>query len=215
MASSIVDLAVLGKLFEEHRPKLLAMVRRRLDPALAPRIDAEDVLSEAFLTARRKWDAFKAQSDFSGYAWLYCIVRDCLIDAWRRETRGCRNLGREMPWPEQTSVQLGLGLVGGGTSPSAEAVREELRRQMRDALERLRPHDREILWMRHYDQLTFGEAAAVLGLTETAATVRYVRALKRLRTSPENFHREISGFPVGPSGGDPRGLTARGGCIQL
>src|SRR5438874_6337274 len=89
--SSVVDMALLGKLFEEHQPKLLAMIQRRLDPSLAARISPEDILSDAFLEARRKWPAFKAQPALTPYAWLYGIVRDCLIQAWRRENRSCRS----------------------------------------------------------------------------------------------------------------------------
>src|SRR5712692_10259884 len=89
--ASVTYIAMLGKLFEQHQPKLLAMVRRRLDPALAARISPEDILSDAFLEARRKWSTFKARSALTPYAWLYRIVRDCLIEAWRRESRACRN----------------------------------------------------------------------------------------------------------------------------
>src|SRR5262249_51915503 len=90
LPSSVADMARLGKLYEEHQPRLLAMIRRRLDPALAARISPEDVLSNAFLKARRKWAAFNAQSALTPYAWLYRIVRDSLIEAWRRENRaGC------------------------------------------------------------------------------------------------------------------------------
>ena len=87
--SSLVDMAVLGQLLEEHRPRLLVMVRRRLDPALASRVDAEEIVNEGFFLARRKWQRFKEQDTLSTYAWLYGIVRDCLIETWRRETRGC------------------------------------------------------------------------------------------------------------------------------
>ncbi len=181
MPPSITDLALLGRLFEEHRPQLLAMVQRRMDPALAARVGAEDILGEAFLQARRRWGRFRQQTELTAYAWLYRITLDCLIEAWRRETRAGRDLHRQMPWPEASSVQLGLGLVCPGTSPSERAGREELRQQVRQAVELLRESDREILWMRHFDQLTFPEAARVLGISESAATLRYVRALERLK----------------------------------
>lgn len=71
-ASSLADLAALGQLFEDHRPRLLAMVQRRLDPALAARVTAEDVLSEAFLQARRRWPQFRAGSAMTPYAWWCC-----------------------------------------------------------------------------------------------------------------------------------------------
>jgi RNA polymerase sigma-70 factor (ECF subfamily) len=180
-SSTVVDLAILGRLFEEHRPKLLAMVRRRIDPALAGRIDAEGVVSEAFLAARRQWPGFEERSAASTYAWLYRIVRHCLIDAWRRETRERCDAHREMPWPDQSSVQLGLGLVGSASSPSEAAMHVEQAECVRQALALLKESDREILWLRHNDNLSFPEAAYVLDIKESAATLRYWRALKRFK----------------------------------
>ena len=181
LPSTVVDLAILGRLFEEHRPKLLAMVRRRLDPALAGRIDAEGVVNEAFLVARRKWAGFEERSAASTYAWLYRLTRDCLIDAWRRETRDGRDARRDMPWPDRSSVQMVLRLVGSASSPSDAAIRAEQAERVRQALALLKEADREILWLRHNDDLTFPEAAYVLGIAESAATLRYWRALKRFK----------------------------------
>ena len=124
---AMADVAELGKLLMEHRARLLAMLQRRIDPALAVRLDPEDVLSEAFLLARAKWDRYCQQRRLTPYAWLYRIALDCLFEAWRRETRACRDQRRDMPWPERSSIQLGLGLGAGDTSPSEAAIREELR----------------------------------------------------------------------------------------
>jgi RNA polymerase sigma-70 factor (ECF subfamily) len=188
--SSVADVALLGKLFEQHQPKLLATVRRRLDPALAARLSAEDVLSDAFLEARRKWPAFKAQSALAPYPWLYRVVLDCLIQAWRRETRACRDPERELPWPERSSLQLVLGLVGSGSTPSDHVAQADLRQQVAETLKLLKDKDREVLWMRHHDDLSFPEVAAALGIAETAARVRYVRALERLRALWLRLHPE-------------------------
>jgi RNA polymerase sigma-70 factor (ECF subfamily) len=126
------------------------------------------------------------------YAWLYRIVMDCLIEAWRRETRARRDPDREMPWPERSSVQLALSLMSPGTTPSAAAARQEVQQRVRQTLQMLGPRDQEILWMRHYDDLTFKEAAAVLGIKESAANLRYVRALRRLKDLWQKLH-ESSG----------------------
>jgi RNA polymerase sigma-70 factor (ECF subfamily) len=157
------------------------MLRRRIDPALASRIDAEDILNMAYIQARRRWEGFKAAPDFQPYPWLYRIALDCLIETWRRETRECRDPRAEMPWPEHSSIQMGLGLIHPGTSPSDAAKREELRRHVKQVLDILPEKDREILRMRHEDGLTHAETGQVLGITENAATVRYVRALQRLK----------------------------------
>lgn len=106
---------------------------------------------------------------------------DCLIEAWRRETRGRRDLHRDLPWPEGSSLQLGLSLMHPGTSPASALSREELRERMGQTLRLLKDKDKQILWMRHYDGLSFQDIALVLEVTENAATVRYVRALRRLK----------------------------------
>ena len=100
-------------------------------------------------------------SGMSAYAWLYGIARDCLIDAWRRETReGARPTHREMPWPEQSSVQLGLSLAGTGTTPTEAVVREELRQQICRALDMLARPTEKILWIRDVDSISFRDVAA-------------------------------------------------------
>src|SRR5438128_856955 len=109
-SSSVGEIAALAQVFEEHRPRLLAMVRRRIDPAIAARIEPEDILQEAFIRAVAKWPG--PDPAMPVYAWLYGIARDCLIDAWRGANAAGRSIQREVPWPEQTSIQLGLGLVG-------------------------------------------------------------------------------------------------------
>jgi RNA polymerase sigma-70 factor, ECF subfamily len=179
-SSTVLDLAILGKVLEEHRSRLVAAVRRRIDPVLAGRIDPEDVVNSAFELARRKWPKFEERSAASTYAWLYRIVRDRLIDVWRHETRAGRDPRVEMPWPDDSSLQLGLGLVSPGTSPSEAAIREELRERVRRVMSMLKEKDQEILWMRHFDELSYKEIAAVLDIAVNTAEQRYHRALGRL-----------------------------------
>jgi RNA polymerase sigma-70 factor, ECF subfamily len=178
--SSVSELAALAKLFDEHRERLLAMVRRRIDPTLATRFDPEEVLTEAFLRAGTKWAEFDPAA-MSTYTWLYRIALDCLIEAWRKANSAGRSIQREVPWPDRSSVQLGLGLVGSTTSPSEAFARAELRERIAWAVQQLKPDDRDILGMRHFDELTYQEAATVLGITPDAAMQRYVRALRRLK----------------------------------
>jgi RNA polymerase sigma-70 factor, ECF subfamily len=189
---SVTEMALLGQLWEEYRPRLLAMLVRRIDPTLAVRVGPEEVLSETFIDAGRGWRGFQAQSALSAYAWLFCLARDRLIETWRRETRACRDLRRDLPWPEQSSVALGFSLIARHTGPSEAVVRSELRERMNQALAVLKDSYREVLWMRHYEQLSFAEIGQVLGVTENTATVRYVRALKRLRECWATMHGEAS-----------------------
>jgi RNA polymerase sigma-70 factor (ECF subfamily) len=194
-SSSVGDMAAVGRVFQEHRPKLLAMLQRRIDPKLVVRIEAEEVLTEAFIEARRKWPTFREQSALTPYAWLYRIALDCLIEAWRRESRACRNYRQDMPLPEATSVQLALGLVSPGTNPAEAAAREELCRRVRQVMSLLKDKDREVLWMRHFDELSYREIAAVLGVEVNTAEQRYHRALGRLSDLWQQLHSDTGSAP--------------------
>jgi RNA polymerase sigma-70 factor (ECF subfamily) len=176
-----VERAELERLLEQHRSCFVAVVSRRINPSLTARLDAEDVVNDAYVRACERWAEVRDRPDFSPFAWLYQLVRDCLAEAWRRETRDCRDLRAQMPWPDSSSVEIGLGLVGSGTTPSAAAQRADIQERMREALSHLTEADREILFLRHFDGLTHVEAAAVLGIGVSAANLRYLRALERLR----------------------------------
>src|SRR5262245_42392965 len=180
LPSSVAELAALGQLLEEHRPRLLAMLRRRLDPKLNPRLDAEEILIESYLQARRRWAGFQAVPGRQPYAWLYRIALDCLIEAWRRETRSPRDVRRAVPLPDATSLQLGLGLVHPGTSPSEAVARDELRQRVQLVMRQLSDADREILLMRNFDELSYADIGQVLEIPENSATKRCHRALGRL-----------------------------------
>lgn len=184
---SVGDMAHLGRLFDQHQERLLTMLRLRIDPKLHVRLDPEEVLNDTYLEAQRRWDKGRRPPEDRSYAWLYRIALDCLIDAWRKHTRGVRNLKIEVPWPEESSLQLGLGLMDGGTGPESAMVHEEMRQRMQQALQLLKPEDREILWMRYYDGLSFAEAAVALEMTEKAAGIRHLRALRRLKALWQNL----------------------------
>jgi RNA polymerase sigma-70 factor (ECF subfamily) len=170
----------LDKAFEEHRLKLLAMLEQRIDPALKARIEPEGILDEAHRRAKDRWPHFKT-SGMTSYSWLYRIVLNCLFDEYDFHTAQKRDIYRQRRIPEGSASQFGLGLVQRGTSPSGALARKELVERMRRALEILRPEDREILCMRHYDQLSLTEVAQVLDISDGTARQRYARARLRLR----------------------------------
>src|SRR2546428_14043063 len=111
LPSSLAEMAALGQLFDAHRPRLLAMLERRIDPRLKVRLDAQEVLSEAFLLAGRKWADFKTHSQISPYAWLYRLALDCLLEAWRRQARARRDLRQELAMPQGSSLPPRRGLL--------------------------------------------------------------------------------------------------------
>jgi RNA polymerase sigma-70 factor (ECF subfamily) len=181
--ATLYDLAALARVFEEHRPRLSAVARRRLDPALGVRLTADDLLQQAFLDAARGWDAYRADPRISAFAWLYGVVRDRLIEEYRKASRPCRDLRRDLPWPEHTTLQLGLNLAASSGTPSQAVARDELVRRVRAAVATLPPADREIVHMHDFDGLTFAQVGEVLGMTANAVNQRHVRALRKLRAA--------------------------------
>lgn len=181
----LADLARLAQLFQEHRPKLLAMVKWRSSPALARRRGPEDILQQAYLKAQERWDDLQTSGITPSYAWLYGLVRDCMLDDYDRQTTRGRSVRREVAWPERSSEQLVLGLVGNLTSPSDALARKEflerLQQRVQQTLDLLAPEFREVLYMHFFDQLNQKEIAEVLGIGHAAARQRYTRARLRFR----------------------------------
>jgi RNA polymerase sigma-70 factor (ECF subfamily) len=175
------DLSELEALFREYGPRLRAWLGRRIPSSLARRLDPDDVMQEAFQLARAKYPAFKAQAALAAYPWLYGVVRDCYHRQWERHTRECRDLQQEMPWPDHSSAQLGLGLMAPGTSPSDAAAQEEQQRRVVQVVQMLSADDKDLLAMRYWEGFSFAEVAAVLGVSEEAARMRHARALKRFK----------------------------------
>jgi RNA polymerase sigma-70 factor (ECF subfamily) len=181
----------LEGLFFDYRRRMSGTLKMRLAPSLLARLDVDDVLSEAFLVAYRKLE--KAPSTQVSFAWLHRIVVDRMIETWRREARPCRTTERESPWPEGSS-SFGWNLARSDTSPSEAVVRDEQQEKMKktleEALNRLGSKDKEIVRLRHYEGLSFKELARALGVTQSAASVRYVRAMRRLKKWAEHCTKE-------------------------
>ncbi len=166
--------------FKDFGPKLLAMIDRRLHPSMARRVEASDVLQRTYLKARARWDRFP-ETEMTPFAWLYRLALDTLFDAWREVNRDCRSIQNEIPWPDRSSIQLGLEILGRLTSPQDAAEKRELCESVRNALDAMKLEDREILAMRLFDDMPFREAAMVLNISEVAAMKRYARAVLRFK----------------------------------
>lgn len=181
------NLSALDALLERYRPRLLRMVQLRLDRRLRTRVDASDVLQETFVEVLRRFPDYLARPDMPFFLWLRFLVGQKVIamhrhhlgtqgrDAQREQRRGPRLPGTDID-------SITALLVDEHTSPSEGAMREELRARILATLQRMQPGDREILSMRHLEELTNAEVAAALGLDESTASKRYVRALGRLRS---------------------------------
>lgn len=181
------DESALASLFDRHRDRLRKMVRLRMDRRLSGRVDSSDVLQDAYLNVRRRLKDYSGESSLPFFLWLRMVTGQTLIDLHRQHLAiQKRDAGMEISlqrgaMPQASSVSLAAQLFGKLTTASQAAVRAEHRLIVQEALNGMDPIDREVLTLRHFEHLSNDEAAAVLGLTKSAASNRYIRALKRLK----------------------------------
>jgi RNA polymerase sigma-70 factor (ECF subfamily) len=180
------DQAALGDLFLHYRDSLRKMIELRLDHRLKGRVSASDVLQEAYLDALQRIPHFAQTPEMPAYVWLRLIAGQRLVDVHRRHMAQKRCANQEISLNRDgtlgaSSTCLAAQLVGNVPSPSQAAARLELMHKVETALESLDPLDREVLSLRHFEELSNRDAAAILGIETAAASKRYLRALERLK----------------------------------
>lgn len=187
------DRAAESELLAKHRERLRQMISLRLDRRLYGRIDASDIVQEAAIEASRRLPGYAQSPPMEFYLWLRQLATQKLIDARRRHL-GTKRRSAEQEVSlfhdvaEASSACLANQLLGRLTTPTRAALKAELRLRVQRALDGLNPIDREVLVLRHFEQLTNEETAKVLGLSRSAASKRYIAALGRLR-------EHLSGLP--------------------
>jgi RNA polymerase sigma-70 factor (ECF subfamily) len=180
------DADALDAIFTRHRERLRRMVDIRLDRRLQARVDASDVIQEAFLEVVERLDEYLRDPKLPLFLWLRLVVGQRLMKLHRQHLgTQLRDAGREVSLyrealPAASSAALAAQLLGKHTSPTQAVLRAERMLRIQEALNTLDPIDREVLSLRHFEELTRAETAQVLGIAEAAAGKRYVRALKRL-----------------------------------
>ena len=176
-------------LLKMYRPRLRRMVRLRLDRRLAGRIDPSDVIQEAYAEAWRRLEGYLKEPKMPFFLWLRSITAQSLLVLHRHHLGvHARDASREisLQWgglPEATSAALAHQLVAQHTSPTKAARRAEMKLRLEEAFNAIKPMDREVLALRHFEQLTNAETAQTLGIDPSASSKRYVRALRRLKQS--------------------------------
>jgi len=179
--------AAVDRLLAEHRDSIRRMISLRLDPALSARLDASDVVQDVLLEASRRLQEYLRDPAMPFHLWLRHIAKDHVIDAYRKHRRAKRrSLDREQSLvpsalADHSSVEIMGQLLDQDLTPASAAIRRELQRRMEQALRNLEEEDQEIIFLRVYEQLPNQEAAQFLGLTEAAASMRYLRAVRRLQ----------------------------------
>jgi len=179
--------AAASDLLEQHRAALRRMIALRLDRGVARRVDASDVVQDVLLEASKRLADYLQDPRMPFHLWLRHMALDRMIDLHRRHHAQRRDVGRERalqagPLSGQSSLDLAAQLQDQELTPAAAAIRKELAARFLAALDQLEEPDREIILLRHVEQMGNSEAAEALGLAPAAAGMRYLRALRRLRT---------------------------------
>jgi RNA polymerase sigma-70 factor (ECF subfamily) len=195
------DEDALAAIFTMHRERLWRQVNFRLNSRLKGRLDPDDVLQEAYLAAAQRVERYGEDGFESPFLWLRLIVRQTLIDVHRRHLDAQkRDARRELPlhgkhraYAQATSISLASYLVGNLTAPTRAMARREAMEMVRTAIEMMKPLDQEVLALRHFEELTNSEVADELGIQPKAASIRYVRAVKRLRDVLADLPRQLGG----------------------
>ncbi len=181
------DQDALAHVFACYRDRLRQMVRLRLDRRLQGRLDPSDVLQEAYLDFARRLPEYSREPAMPFYLWLRLLTGQRLVDLHRMHLGAkMRDAGQEVSLyrgalPQASSASLAAQLLGRLTSASRAAIRAETQIRVQEALNRMDALDREVLTLRHFEMLTNDETATVLGIKKSAASNRYIRALKRLK----------------------------------
>ncbi len=181
------DQQALRALFSQHRERLKRMVHLRLSRRLSGRVDDSDVVQESFLEVSRRLGEYVENPATSFFLWLRNMTALKLAEVHRRHLgTQLRDADREVTLhrgglPMADSVSLAAQLLGKLTAPSQAAIKAETRLLVQEAHNCMDPIDREVLALKHFEQLSTAEIAAVLGLSKAGAGSRYLRAIKRLR----------------------------------
>ncbi|MGO8903208.1 MAG: sigma-70 family RNA polymerase sigma factor [Isosphaeraceae bacterium] len=187
------DERVVNELFTRYRERLRQMVRLRLDRRLQGRIDASDVLQEAYLEVARRAREYVARPTMPPFLWMRFLTAQKLLELHRHHLGArMRDAAQELSLchratPQASSVSLAEMLMGRLTSPTLAARRAEMQQKLQEVINSLDPLDREVVALRHFEELSNSEVAQVLGLSKTAASNRYIRALARLKEMLEGI----------------------------
>jgi RNA polymerase sigma-70 factor, ECF subfamily len=181
------DGQAIDELLDRHRQSLRRMIQLRIDQRVLKRLDVSDVVQDVLIEANRRLGQYLENPVLNFQVWLRQIAKDRIIDAHRRHRNSAkRSVDREQPMVapgghDHSTMELANRLCDPELTPAALATQKEVAAQVESAVRQLKGQDREIILMRHYEQMSNLESAEALGLTEPAASMRYLRALRRLR----------------------------------
>jgi RNA polymerase sigma-70 factor (ECF subfamily) len=186
-AARLGDANAVDKLLERHRGPIRRLVELRLDRKVQRRVDVSDVVQDVLIEANGRLGKYLDDPAMAFHLWLRQIAWDRIIDTYRRHRVSAkRNMDREQPMiaagsADQSTMDLAAQLCDPAMTPAAAATQREIAAKVESVIEQLGDQDREMILMRHFEHLTNLEIAEVLGLNPPAASMRYLRAIRRLR----------------------------------
>jgi RNA polymerase sigma-70 factor (ECF subfamily) len=180
------DESAVNVLLARHKPRLRHMVHVRMDPRLSARLDPSDIVQDALAEAHRRFPAYLEKREIPFYPWLRTIAWEKLLQMHRQhifaERRTVRREVAQIGIAGDSKMMLVDRLAARAVSPSEQLVREELLARLEHAISLLSPRDHEVIVLKHLEDMTFSEAAAILNLTEEGVRSRYRRAIERLHS---------------------------------
>jgi len=191
------DDRAINQLLDTHRDAVRRMIDLRMDQVIKRRVDASDVVQEVMIEASRRLKDYLENPVMPFHLWLRQMAKDRLIDAYRRH-RGAarRSMDREQPLVTAAGDESSMDLMGqlrdAQLTPAAAATWQELQSRFREACEQLESLDQEVIFLRHFEHLSNGEAATVMQLSPQAASMRYLRAMRRLREFMDGCGDDLS-----------------------
>lgn len=193
IAAKAGDTQAVNDLLERHRGPVRKLVQMRLDRRVQQRVDVSDVVQDVMVEASIRLADYMADPSMAFHLWLRQIAWDHMIDTYRRHRGSAkRSLDREQSIvgpvaDDRSTMELIFQIRDPELTPAAAAAQAEISRRVEATIEELDPNDREIVLMRHFEHLTNQEVAEVLGLQPPAASMRYLRAIRRLRELLEDL----------------------------
>ncbi|MDB4664585.1 sigma-70 family RNA polymerase sigma factor [bacterium] len=190
------DTDAVNKLLEKHRRSVRRLVEMRLDRKVQQRVDVSDVVQDVMVEASGRLEKYLDDPVMAFHLWIRQIAWDRIIDTYRRHRVSAkRNMDREQPiavpaGSDHSTMELAVQLRDPALTPAAAATQREIVGKVEAVIELLNEQDREIILMRHYEHLSNLEIAEVLKLNPPAASMRYLRALRRLRQLLAENHIE-------------------------
>ena len=193
------DASAVNRLLDRHREALRKMVDLRIDPGLERRVDASDVVQDVMMEANQRLNDYLHNPVMPFHLWLRQLAKDRIIDLYRRHRVAAkRSINREQPLTrghrlDQSTLDLAAQICDREMTPAEAATWHELQRRFRLAVHEMDEPDREVIMMRHFEQLSNSEVAQALSLTEPAAGMRYLRAMRRLRERLADPDDQVAG----------------------